>query len=313
VIETGLEASVAFRCFGGTAAVWLAGEGDVDGELAEIRRELEGWHRRFTRFESASELSQLNADPAGTVRVSDLMCRFVAAAVDAARRTDGLVDPTLVAEIEAAGYAGDRPRSMAPYAGLEAAPPRRPARPNPHSRWREISADRRLGTVTRPSGVQLDSGGIAKGLFADLVAKRLALFDAFAVDCGGDLRVGGRGARPRTVCVDDPGGGCLHEFQVVSGGIATSGIGRRAWLSASGRPVHHLLDPGTGQPAFTGIVQATALAPTAVEAEALAKAALLSGPGGARNWLPHGGLIVFDDGSHAVVEPSKVATAPARR
>src|SRR5689334_4622741 len=148
------------------------------------------------------------------------------------------------------------------------------------------------GTVTRPPGVRIDSGGIAKGLFADLVASRLAVFDAFAVDCGGDLRVGGRRALPRTVCVDDPrGGGCMHEFELVAGGIATSGIGRRAWLDATGRHAHHLLDPGTGRPAFTGIVQATALAPTALEAEALAKAALLSGPGGARGWLPHGGLI----------------------
>src|SRR5205085_11124129 len=107
----------------------------------------------------------------------------------------------------------------------------------------------------------------------------------------------------RTACVDDPrGGGCLHEFEVASGGIATSGIGRRTWRDADGRPAHHLLDPSTGRPAFTGILQATALAPTALEAETLAKAALLSGPGGARRWLAHGGLIVFDDGSHAVVE-----------
>jgi len=29
------------------------------------------------------------------------------------------------------------------------------------------------------------------------------------------------------------------------------------------RPAHHLLDPRTGRPAYTGVVQATALAPTA--------------------------------------------------
>jgi thiamine biosynthesis lipoprotein len=304
VTATGVEASIAFPCFGGTAAVWLAGEGDVDAELAEVRRELEGWHRQFTRFEPTSELSLLNSDPARTVRVSDVMCRFVAAAVHAARRTDGLVDPTLVTEIEAAGYAGDLPRSALPANGRRHLPRRRPARPDPRARWREIAVDRTHATVTRPSGVQLDSGGVAKGLFADLVASRLALFDAFAVDCGGDLRVGGRRGVPRTVCVDDPrGAGCLHEFELTAGGVATSGIGRRAWVDADGRPAHHLLDPSTGQPAFTGIVQASALAPTALEAEALAKAALLSGPARAHRWLVHGGVIVFDDGSHAVVEP----------
>ena len=42
---------------------------------------------------------------------------------------------------------------------------------------------------------------------------------------------------------------------------------------------------------------ATALAPTGIEAETLSKAALLSGPAGARQILSvHGGLIVHEDG-----------------
>ena len=49
----------------------------------------------------------------------------------------------------------------------------------------------------------------------------------------------------------------------------------------------------------------TALAPSALEAEARTKAALLSGPRGAAEWLPHGGVIVFDDGSHRVLEPPR--------
>ena len=83
--------------------------------------------------------------------------------------------------------------------------------------------------------------------------------------------------------------------------MATSGIGRRSWLDACGAPAHHLLNPATGRPAFTGVTQATALAPTALEAEARAKAAVLSGPERAREWLPDGGVVVFDDGSFEVV------------
>ena len=71
--------------------------------------------------------------------------------------------------------------------------------------------------------------------------------------------------------------------------------GRRSWLDARGRPAHHLLDPATGRPAFTGVVQATALAPTALEAEIRAKAAVLSGPDDAAGWLPHGGAVVLED------------------
>jgi thiamine biosynthesis lipoprotein len=50
------------------------------------------------------------------------------------------------------------------------------------------------------------------------------------------------------------------------------------------------------------VVQATALAPTALEAEALAKAAVLSGPAGGRRWLVHGGVLVYEDGSHEIIE-----------
>ena len=97
--------------------------------------------------------------------------------------------------------------------------------------------------------------------------------------------------------------GRLCSFHIESGGVATSGIGRRSWVSADGRPAHHLLDPCSGRPAFTGVAQVTALAPTGVEAEARAKAAVLAGPSRASRWLAHGGAIVFDDASHRVIEP----------
>ena len=87
----------------------------------------------------------------------------------------------------------------------------------------------------------------------------------------------------------------------VTGAIATSGIGRRAWWTDSGDPAHHVLDPSTGEPAWTGLVSVTALAPTTLEAEVLAKAALLSGPTGAE--LPHGGVLFHDDGRMQLAGP----------
>ena len=91
--------------------------------------------------------------------------------------------------------------------------------------------------------------------------------------------------------------------------MATSGIGRRSWLGSDGRPAHHLLDPATGRPAFTGLVQATAVAPSALQAEVRAKAALLAGPREAARWLPDGGVLVLDDGSHRVLAPAPRVTA----
>ena len=159
------------------------------------------------------------------------------------------------------------------------------------------------------TGDKLDSGGVVKGLFADVLAAALAGHDAFAVNCAGDLAIGGRGRVSRPVRVASPfDAGILHTFEVQTAGVATSGIGRRSWSDAAGAPAHHLLDPRTGRPAFTGVVQATALAPSALLAEIRAKAAILSGPARASRWLPDGGVIVFDDASHTVIEPPPSVT-----
>ncbi len=293
----------------------MSGEAGAERALAQVKRRFEGWHRRFTRFEPESELSRLNANPARSIVVSNVVCRFVEAAIAAAANTDGLVDPTLLHQIESAGYRDSLNTSLPLADALRITPAPRPARPSPERHWRRVSVDRPNRIVTRPPGIMLDSGGIAKGMFADMLAQELRAFDAFALDCGGDIRIGGQRQIARAIRVDDPlGSGTLHEFRIVAGGVATSGIGRRSWLDREGRPAHHLLDPFTGRPAFTGILQATALAPTALEAETLAKAALLSGPNGAQRWLRHGGVLVFDDGRHTVVNPGQATgtnwTAP---
>ena len=57
----------------------------------------------------------------------------------------------------------------------------------------------------------------------------------------------------------------------------------------------------------------TALAPSAVEAEALSKAALLGGPGRARGSLVHGGLVVYDDATFDVIEPPTALASGATR
>jgi thiamine biosynthesis lipoprotein len=126
------------------------------------------------------------------------------------------------------------------------------------------------------------------------------------------VRIGGLAQTPRSVLVDDPfGGEPLHRFEIAEGAVATSGIGRRAWLRPDGSPAHHLLDPGTGEPAYTGIVQVTALAPTGQLAEVLAKGALLKGPREAAAQLPYGGLVVYDDRSTELIPMRELVSIPA--
>jgi thiamine biosynthesis lipoprotein len=303
-----------FACFGGECTVIVA-DADHPADAAAAatmgKRALLTWHQRFSRFIEESELSRLNRSAADEVAVSPLMRRMIEVALKAARDTGGLVDITLADEIERAGYGAHlEGQGTALMAALAGAPPRASAAPHLDERWRRISIDHRRGTVIRPPGLRLDVGGIAKGVFADELAAMLEGFDAYAVDCAGDVRVGGRARLARPVHVASPfDASTLHTFSLTAGSVATSGIGRRSWTVEGGRPAHHLLDPRTGAPAFTGIVQATAIAPTAAQAEVLAKAAVLSGPARAGEWLTHGGVIVFDDGSHQVLAPAEAGHA----
>ena len=117
--------------------------------------------------------------------------------------------------------------------------------------------------------MRFDTGGAGKGLAADLIAGRLRGYSRFIVDCGGDIRIGGADAlvRPYEVFVEHPlTGERAHVLRLGSGAVATSGLNVRIWRGADGRYAHHLLDPATGEPAWTGLIGVTALGDTAVEA-----------------------------------------------
>ena len=105
--------------------------------------------------------------------------------------------------------------------------------------------------VRRPPGLRIDPGGIAKGLIADEAGRALPAGVRYAISCGGDLALGGEWH------VDVAGawaGEPVHRLRPRGGGVATSGIHQRLWDGG-----HHLLDPSTGRPAWTGLVSVTAV------------------------------------------------------
>jgi len=282
---------------------------------ADVKALVAEFEATLSRFKPDSELCRLNEDLRERVPASALLRAAVRAGLAAAERSDGLVDPTLVDEIEAAGYRASRAGmpSGPLAAALAAAPPRHPARPRRSSRWREFEVDDAAATVTRPPGLRFDTGGSGKGLAADLISARLSGYSRSLVDCGGDIRVGsGALAHPYEVFVEHPlTGEMAYSLRLGSGGVATSGLGVRVWRRPGGGYAHHLLDPSTGAPAWTGLIAATALGDSAVEAETIAKTALLSGAEAGRAvLLERGGLLVHDGGEIEVVGP--ISARPLR-
>ena len=288
----GLLTSIVFPALGGKVAIQAEGAG-AEAAVEESRELVLDLHDRLTRFEPGSELSRLNRNPEAVVEASPLMLRFAEAVGFAGRRSGGLVDATLLDQVERAGYID----TIDPDAGpLELEPPagKLPGQAD-RSDWSAVSVDRDRQRIARPPGLRLDSGGIGKGLAADIVAERLQDFESWAVECSGDLRFGGTRGAIRRIEVKSPiqGGGIIATCEAASGAVATSGTTRRSWDTGDGR-AHHLIDPRTGLSSRTGIIQVTAVAATGVEAEVRTKSALLSGPGEAAGWLPDGGVVVTD-------------------
>lgn len=284
---------------------------DDPDQLATARRWTHDFDRRMSRFRPDSELCALNRDPGNDVPASALLRATVAAGLWAARASNGLVDPTLIEDLERAGYS----RSLAAVNGnayigaaLSAAPPRMPAQPSPEAHWLSIEVDDERGVIRRPPGIRIDSGGAGKGLAADALAHLIG--DRAVVDCGGDVRIAGE---PFDVEIEHPlTGEPAHAFALGDGAVATSGIGTRIWQTSDGCYAHHLIDPSTGRPAWTGLIQVTAIAPTALEAETRSKIALLGGPHRARTVLAQfGGAVIHDDGEVELVGSLRFEEVPA--
>ena len=117
------------------------------------------------------------------------------------------------------------------------------------------------------------------------------------VSAGGDVRSADERTRVEVLGI---GGEVAARLHLGVGALATSSTLRRRW-QAGGRAAHHLIDPRTMAPAVSPVVSATAMAETAAEAEAGAKAVLLLGEDGLawadrQPWL-RGALAVWHDGS----------------
>ncbi len=242
----------------------------VGGASASERRAIERLfderERIFSRFRPDSELNRVNAAAGRPVRVSEAFAEMLRVALEAERETSGLVDPTLGAELEAAGYDTE-------FSSLAdgSCPPNRI---QPRSR----AAVQLTGTsVLVPGGVRLDLNGVVKGRTVD---DALALLSGRGfVSAGGDLAVRG------TFVAALPRGGTIS---LVRGGLATSGTDRRRWLRG-GRTQHHLIDPGTGAPAESPWEQVTVCGLTCLGADVAAKAAFLLRAAGPA-WLDMRGI-----------------------
>ncbi len=233
----------------------------VAGADASERRQIERLFtdrdQRFSRFIPGSELNRVNASVGRPVVLSPEFARMLGLALAAAEQTNGLVEPTLGAALEAAGYDDDFSRLVDGRHGS--------ARPL-GADWRALCL---VGvSLWAPAETRLDLNGVVKGKTVD-DALNLIRGDGF-VSAGGDIAVRGGAV------VALPGGDAIR---VVSGALATSGRDRRMWRRR-GHVQHHLIDPVTQRPSRSRWLTVTACGATCVGADVAAKAGFLLGAAG---------------------------------
>lgn len=285
-----------FRAMGCGISFWLAANATTAVSAFAAAEAL--FHQNeaaLSRFRPESELCQLNGRSQQWVVVSDLLWGMLTRSLTLAAETGGLFDPTLLNELEAAGYTRSFDQMPAVVAATPPAPPE-------NGRWAAVRLDAATQSVWLPAHTRLDLGGIAKGVTAQQAAALLAQHGACLVDAGGDVTAGDAPADfpGWPVAIADPfsDDGNLLQLWLTNATLATSGIDYRRWQQ-NGRWLHHLIDPRTGQPADTNLVTVSVLADDAAEAEVWATAALVGGDTDGYELLMNrqlAGVLVGDNG-----------------
>jgi thiamine biosynthesis lipoprotein len=241
---TGARAVRQFRAMGcRSSAVVETARGDAErlAELSMIR--IARLEACWSPFLPDSDISRINAAGGAAVAVRAATLTLLQAMAEASRVTAGAYDPTVPYSTE---------RSNAPCGWLE-----------------RVSIDAAT-RVVQADGVQLDPGGIGKGLAADLVVAAAVDDGAIAavVSLGGDVRLAAPAGLRHVVEIAAPDGGrVLDRIVVADGAVATSGLRRG-----------DVVDPRSGAVVDgRGVVQVSVLAGTGAAGESLTKEVLVRG------------------------------------
>lgn len=243
----------------------------------------ENWFRRceaiFSRFVQESELSRINQSDSTWVFVSPWMAEVLSLAKYFWLKTNGLFSPFLLDALEKAGYSqsfdtivhvgGTHPSTTIPHVNVSADP-------------QSFHIFPALRLMERPPGLRIDLGGIVKGWSAQRLAryfqKELSIPRGL-INAGGDLYAWGGYTNEEhwSIGVQHPWNDTdIGLIQIHCGAVATSNTLARRWHTPEGIQ-HHIIDPRTGKPSRSDLVQCTVASPSLIEAEVLAKVILILG------------------------------------
>lgn len=270
--------------------------------LERVPAMFETWEQTLSRFRPDSELSQLNAHAGETIRVGDTLWRVLLLAQRASEMSEGLVVPTILDALINAGY--DRPFDELRTPHNAQSPAQSMVTFSRTQVWQLHS---NTHSVTLAPDTHLDLNGVAKGWAIEQTAAYLGELGPALVDAGGDMVITAPRANGESwylgiedAFTPEQDNDALPTLSLTHGATATSGRSYRQWLR-DGKPMHHLIDPGTGLPAETDVLNASVIAPNILQAEVAAKVALILGSEKGMEWIqaqPHlAALLILENGN----------------
>lgn len=250
----------------------------VDERLAEI-------NRLMSTYDPESELSRFNRlNSSDWFAVSAETAEVVAAALEIAERTSGAFDPTVGPVVNLWGFGPDKSRTELPTDEAIAAALTRVG-------YEKVSVRSDPPALKKAiPEIYLDLSGIAKGHASDAISALLEElgFVNTMVEIGGEVRT--RGAKadgtPWRIGVEQPDDRerRIHAaVNLVNASMATSGDYRN-FFEHEGIRYSHTIDPATGRPVRHDLAAVSVVAPTCMEADALATAVLVMGDQKGYDW-----------------------------
>jgi thiamine biosynthesis lipoprotein len=271
--------------------------------IEAARRESGRLERLLSRFLSGSDVSRVNRAAGGAmVPVAEETMRLLERAAEVSQLTGGCFDATVAPLSDLWDYR----RAQVPS-------PEAVARARALVNWRDVALDpeKKTARLNRP-GQAIDLGGIGKGYAGDVLMalmKRYGVRSALANFGGGLSALGARpdGSAWRVGIRHPRADGLIGALEVADLAVVTSGDYERCFF-AGGRRYHHLIDPGAGVPADSGLVSVTVVAERGVDADALSTAAFVGGLERGAVWAGRMGAgAVFIDGKLKVYVTKNLA------
>lgn len=242
----------------------------IDELLNQFEDELSNWR-------AGSWINRFNDAPAGEyIAAPKNAFQVLSLCLELAKRSDGLLDPTISPLIELWGFGTANEHTVPDTATIQETLQK-------VGYQKLVLDDEKQAVLKTQAELQLNCSAVAKGYAVDLIARLLQEngIDHFLINIGGEISARGSNpdGNPWKVGINQPAlngrdGKTGKTISLTNRSLATSGHSQRTFM-VEGQRYSHILNPKTGRPVSTDIASATVLAPSCALADGLATLALI--------------------------------------